>query len=190
MRFIFIRHAYRDTWDREEDNGLTPKGREQVEGLKNYLDTRCLSDPYFLESSFLWRSSPKVRCQETLIPMAQHHAFIRDKGTYFVTQKDFKDYRDLIEIRLDERQESESGKQFRKRIVSLLNDCHDSFETKAKIVFMCTHGDWLEEALSLLDLDTFSIKKGSWIEVEIKKINDVLTARLFKYIPEPLLLVK
>ena len=57
---LFIRHAHRDTVDRDLDNGLDDKGRKQGKKLVEYLAT---AHPRRKPKRVF--SSPKARCVET-----------------------------------------------------------------------------------------------------------------------------
>jgi broad specificity phosphatase PhoE len=62
---ILVRHAHRDTGTPWADNGLTPKGREQAEAVRRWVEER------FPGETPLLLSSPKKRCRQTLEPLAK-----------------------------------------------------------------------------------------------------------------------
>jgi 8-oxo-dGTP diphosphatase len=62
---VLVRHAHRDTSDREKDNGLTEKGRRQAKAVRRFFKER------FGKETPLLVSSPKKRCLETLEPLAE-----------------------------------------------------------------------------------------------------------------------
>ncbi|MBK9295178.1 MAG: histidine phosphatase family protein [Oligoflexia bacterium] len=129
--FVFIRHAHRDTSERELDNGIDEKGRVQVEELiKKYkLNELPKADEFW--------SSPKLRCQETLEPLAKI-----EKAKLKIVEE------------LDEQTNKESSKEFRKRIFNFLQ----KLKKAEKVIYLCSHGDWLPEALQELT--------GMWVDVK------------------------
>lgn len=141
---ILIRHGHRDNSRRELDNGLTDKGREQAKGIKRFFTERFSKDEY---GSGLWiLASPKVRCIETLQPLAK--AVDRPVD---------------VHPSLDEQSGKEAGKAFEGRVQSFLKEWSES---KTQITILCSHGDWLPVATKQL-LGVFQdFKKGGWLEIE------------------------
>jgi broad specificity phosphatase PhoE len=62
---VFLRHAHRDKPIPDKDNGLSDKGRKQVEDLlKDFKKGK-------IPKARIFWSSPKIRCQETLEPLSE-----------------------------------------------------------------------------------------------------------------------
>jgi broad specificity phosphatase PhoE len=94
---LYIRHAHRETFDRELDNGLSDKGIHQCERLVNVLGAY---EPPFRPNLVL--TSPKLRCWET---------------AQFVAEWAGVEVKELAE--LDEQQGKESRPNFEKRVISI-----------------------------------------------------------------------
>jgi len=141
---ILIRHGHRDTSNRELDNGLSDKGRDQAKAVKRFFTSR------FSEEDFkggLWLvSSPKIRCIETLLPMTKS----LDRPVDAHPQ-------------LDERNANEPSGRMEERVQTFL---HEWTRSQAALTVLSSHGDWLPIATyHLLGLD-IEPKKGSWLELE------------------------
>lgn len=149
---ILIRHGHRDNSRREMDNGLDDKGREQAKAIKRFFTERFSKDD---TGSGLWLvSSPKLRCVETLQPIAK--ALDRPVD---------------VHPGLDEQNGRESGKGLEGRVQAFLKEWSDS---KARLTVLCSHGDWLPLAtVHLLGLQQ-DFKKGAWFEVEAIGLRGVL----------------
>ncbi len=141
---ILIRHAHRDNSKRELDNGLDEKGREQAKLIKKFFTERFSKSD--LEGGLWLVSSPKLRCVETLLPIAKavDQEVDRHPG-------------------LDEQIDRESLKVFETRIHSFL---HEWSEAKVALTLLCSHGDWLPLAAERLLGFQQSFKKGAWLELE------------------------
>ncbi len=141
---ILIRHAHRDTSKRELDNGLNEKGREQAKALRRFFSERFSKTDL---AGGLWLvSSPKLRCVETLEPIAKtiNQEVDRHPG-------------------LAEQSEKESLKAFEARINLFLQEW---MESKVALTLLCSHGDWLPLASGRLLGFQQSFKKGAWLELE------------------------
>jgi broad specificity phosphatase PhoE len=136
---VLIRHSHRNTRDQELDNGLTAKGRRQAEITAKTL-TRIFAgtEPKFI-------SSPKIRCLETLEPVAKRFS---------------------SQVRPDplllEQQENESFSLFKKRIRRFLDRWIQGPE---QVTLVCSHGDWLPIAVKMLVDAPAEFKKGGWAEI-------------------------
>mgnify|MGYP000028692002 CR=1 FL=1 len=141
---VMIRHGQRDNSRRELDNGLDDKGREQAKALKHFFQKRFSDvDP---EKALWLASSPKLRCIETLAPIAK--ALGRSVDSH---------------PGLDEQAMRESGTAFADRVQAFLKEWNRS---KVPLTVISSHGDWLPlAAYSLLGLH-LDVKKGSWLEIE------------------------
>lgn len=141
---ILIRHAHRDNTQRELDNGLSEKGREQAKAIKRFFTERFSKDEL---GKGLWLvSSPKVRCVETLQPIAK------------VIERPVD-----IHPGLDEQGARESIKAFDARLDGFLKEWSES---KAALTILCSHGDWLPTATARLFGFHQEFKKGAWFELE------------------------
>lgn len=140
---ILIRHAHRETIDRELDNGLSGKGRDQAKSLKRFFAGRFSHQEM---KQGLWLvSSPKRRCLETLDPIARA-----------------VERRIDIHPGLDEQRAQESVASLTERVQRFL---HDWSRHQVPLTVVCSHGDWLPHAAHHL-LGVFQeVKKGSWLEI-------------------------
>jgi broad specificity phosphatase PhoE len=88
--------------------------------------------------------SPRVRAQSTLRPAA---LFCK------VTPK-------IVEA-LNQREGFESAEQFRSRIADFIRTLEKNY-AETDTVYLCTHHDWIEEALSLIPADTDLLDSKYW----------------------------
>lgn len=141
---ILIRHGHRDNTRREVDNGLSDKGREQAKALKRFFTERFSKEDL---AKGLWLvSSPKLRCVETLQPIAK--AIDRPVDSH---------------PGLDEQSGRETVKAFESRLEAFLKEW---MESKTPLTVVCSHGDWLPMAAQkLLGIQPI-FKKGGWLELE------------------------
>lgn len=117
---ILIRHAHRDTTDRELDNGLSDKGFKQVDILKKWLPEKIKNlEP----SAVISITSPKKRCIETITPVARR------------TLSSVEVWDDL-----DEQTSDENHEKFWERIERTIQKIHKRSED---VVVVCSHGDYL-----------------------------------------------
>ena len=141
---ILIRHGHRDNSRRELDNGLDEKGREQAKAIRRFFTERFSKDEV---AGGLWLiSSPKLRCVETLQPLAK--ALDRSVD---------------IHPALDEQSGKEPAKAFASRIDGFL---HEWKESRMPITVLCSHGDWLPLAAEKVLGWPQAFKKGAWLELE------------------------
>lgn len=140
-KLILIRHAHRDTSKgRYFDNGLSEKGHKQSKKLAKFLLHYCRwTKPIAVISS------PKLRCHETLKPLAQ--------------KLEIKINTDSL---LNEFEGSES--------VHSVNNFLEEFKTRSELtVFACSHGDWIPHFLGenfQLEID---IKKAGFVVARLKE---------------------
>lgn len=137
-RLILLRHAEKGITP-FEDPQLTQKGLQQAENLLSEVQRQRLPIP-----TQLWAST-KIRTSQTLQPTAQHF-HLRPETT------------NLLNLR----QSNESPSQFRERIEIFCKKMALSAAenlTASTSHFVCTHYDWIEEAMTLIncdkDLNTF-----------------------------------
>lgn len=136
---ILIRHAHRDTSQRELDNGLSKKGMIQARNLaKKYQRLSFLEPPVLL-------TSPKLRCIQTLEPIAEISQVPIEKNILLLEKDDY-----------------ERMAHLQARVDQFLNGWKKS---RHALTLVCSHGDWLPLAFqSLLGLEA-EFKKGSWAEI-------------------------
>ena len=118
-----MRHAHRDTEVHSKDNGLSEKGRKQVKRLLESLPDLVLDDDFQGREVRVF-SSPKLRCQETIQPLAKAWG-----------------WRVEVDPRLIETQNFESDALVRRRIEDVLSEW--SKDTQNKLWVLCSHGDIL-----------------------------------------------
>ena len=150
MKFVLFRHAQKG-FVPFEDPELSPKGFEQSLLLTELIKNKSLPEP----SELL--VSPKRRTSQTFYPIAK---------LYNLTPR--------ITDSLDQRKNEENSLQFRQRVQSFLNEIENS--TDRNVIFACTHYDWLEEAMTLIncdrDLNTFEFAHWAptqYVVFEIEK---------------------
>ncbi len=133
---VLVRHAHRDTSHKEADNGLSASGHKQAIRLKKELAPKFQGEkPVFL-------SSPKLRCIETLEPLAEEF-----------------DKKVNIDPLLNEEGSTESTYEFVDRIKNFI----DWWKDKApQVTIACSHGDWLPEAVRLLTGKETEFAKSGW----------------------------
>jgi len=142
---ILLRHAHRDNSVRSKDNGLSEKGQRQSKWIRKFADKRfSKKDVHDLKAQLV--SSPKLRCVETLQPVAE----LWDLS--LTVRKD-----------LDEMLDRESTADFRARILTF----KDWWVNEAPpLLFVSTHGDWLPVATDAFLGLPIVMKKGAWLELE------------------------
>ncbi|MFP5518749.1 MAG: phosphoglycerate mutase family protein [Bdellovibrionia bacterium] len=125
MKFYIFRHAEKSSGGGPNPS-LSAGGFDQASKLALLVREGKLPSP-----QELW-VSPKIRTHQTFAPLAEHLGI------------SLKEIPELIE-----KQSSESLPEFRQRIESVLQEV---VATK-KCIFVCTHMDWAEEAMSLIPCD-------------------------------------
>lgn len=135
---VIVRHAHRDTSDRDLDNGLSEKGRRQAKQISDYLLKTKLKEALIL-------SSPKARCVETLEPFSKKISETLE-----------------IEPLLDEQGSSESQKIFFLRLHQLVELL---LESKEKTIVICSHGDVIPSLIKILTGEDADLKKGGLVKI-------------------------
>lgn len=95
-------------------------------------------------------SSPKVRCVETVAPLA------KAVDAEIVAVPELTEHGDLSK--------EETYPQFKKRIEKILSE---QINSRSKIIILCSHGDWIPEALQILTGNDLALDKAGWAEFEI-----------------------
>jgi len=142
---ILVRHAHRDNSRRELDNGLTEKGKKQAQWIRKFALSR-MKEEGWEKSQITLISSPKVRCLETLEPLAKS------------LEIKILASNDLLEM-----QNRESLEQVDQRIHHFL---HQWTQKSTDVTLICSHGDWLPMAAFHLLGISVDFKKGGWVEIE------------------------
>ncbi len=155
---IFIRHAHRDTSDPSRDNGLSEKGREQVEELVRHFKSFCEREHPDAKIRFL--CSPKKRCIQTLEPIA---AALEMKWD--------------IDPRLTEVSPMESEALVRERLDAFLQDWK---EKSSEVTLVCSHGDVIPLCVQRLTGARIGIKKAGIAQIEGVAGDYFLTALIQK----------
>jgi broad specificity phosphatase PhoE len=122
MKLYLFRHAEKASHF-HPNPGLSAAGSQQALKLLEKVQNSEMPRP-----TQLW-ASPKKRAQESLQPLANH------------LELPLK----AIEA-LDERVQDEDRSAFCSRIQKFLN----TLEKEEGVIYICTHSDWIEEALTLI----------------------------------------
>lgn len=128
MKLILFRHAHKG-FTPFDDPELSMQGFEQSARLIELIKQKVLPEP-----SALW-VSPKRRASQTFYPLS------KEFGLKLEVQSD-----------LDQHSPLENGSDFRKRIQNFINKM-DADNSSEKNIFLCTHYDWIEEAMTLINCD-------------------------------------
>jgi broad specificity phosphatase PhoE len=143
-QLVFVRHAHRDTTEREVDNGISPKGNKQVEELKLKYEKKIIPE------ATLFLTSPKKRCIETLQPLTM------------VSKVKLQ-----IEDSLDEQSTGESSSEFFKRVSLFLEKLMVTItEKQMKCVYLCSHGDVIPEMIEILTGKSVDVDKGKAVVLD------------------------
>ncbi len=149
---VLIRHADRDNSAPELDNGLSQKGMRQAQELAEWgtrwsqLFVPHLNSPQIHSRHDLkFSSSPRLRCRETLDP------WMSSSGQSY-----------QIDDRLLEQQWDEGQARWIKRIEKWISEWSQSENPH----IICSHGDWIPQALQILGISNLPCRKGSWTEVQ------------------------
>ncbi|MDZ4082290.1 MAG: histidine phosphatase family protein [Bdellovibrionales bacterium] len=157
---ILMRHAARAG----SQDGLSPEGHKQAEGLPKLLELKILKHFRRPASAFQLCSSPKLRTQQTL-------RFVRDS-----LQTPVQVLSDL-----DERTGDETQSAMEKRVKFQLNkwtaDASDEEKLSPKdfspkklsVTLGCSHLDWLEAAGLFIDSDELELQRAEpWAPLSMK----------------------
>lgn len=141
MKVVLIRHAQKGIAPYDNPS-LTDGGFVQAEMLCELAKKNLLPAP-----THAW-VSPKIRTFQTLKPLCESYKI-----------------QPQIAESLDQRDVRESSADFRKRIAHFLNQMElRASEAPSEIHFLCTHYDWIEESLTLInsDKDLNSFEFSHW----------------------------
>lgn len=139
MIIVIFRHGHKQ-FSIDENPPLSPKGLEQAKNLEQLIQSQVLPVP-----THCW-FSPKLRTRQTLESCFKSSAA-------FTFEKN----------ELNTREIDETTKNFRNRIQKFFNEINARNNPK-EIHFVCTHYDWIEEALTVIDADAGlnSYELSSW----------------------------
>jgi broad specificity phosphatase PhoE len=141
MKLVLIRHAQKGITP-YENPALNETGLQQAEELCQVAKRGLLPTP-----THAW-VSPRVRTFQTLQPLCE------SLGVKIqVTES------------LDQRTSNETAADFQKRISAFLNQFDQrALETPNESHILCTHYDWIEESLTLInaDKDLNSFEYSHW----------------------------
>ncbi len=142
---LLVRHAHRDTSDRDADNGLSEKGLTQAAALTEHYRRHYLKQAS--EQGVVVRSSLKRRCQETVGGIARLH-------------------RQPLEIDplLIEQLPPENDARFLTRLA----DFERWWRTSAPVwTVASSHGDWIPLFMDRLLGRSIDLKKGALAEITL-----------------------
>lgn len=142
---ILCRHGDREVVSAGVDSGISESGRIQAQALATTFAKK------FSGQTPLVLSSPRLRCQQTLKPLAT------------LTHSPVK-----IDPLLSERNSAETQHVFIMRVASFLDQIRESQEP---LIISCSHGDWIPTAVDLWTGQWVDVLRGSWIELEVSEDN-------------------
>lgn len=130
MKLLLFRHAERENIGQGNPR-LTARGQKQASLLANLINQGKLP------KATRMMVSPRIRTHMTFEPAARELSLNLQER-----------------IELDERQSSEQASQFHSRVENFLNAC----AREPGVTYLCTHLDWIEEALILIPSDSDLLK--------------------------------
>lgn len=125
MRILLFRHCEKD--QARSDGGLSARGLRQAEKLSADVASSYKPQPQKIIAS------PRLRAQQSFSPLA----LVMNQELITWTE-------------MDERLASEDYDLFKKRIQKALKN----LEQLSGCVYVCSHLDWIEEALLMINSDT------------------------------------
>ena len=133
-KLILVRHAHRiKTLGGAGDDGISLKGQLQAKKIRRQLKKLWPAGPFIL------LSSPKRRCIETLMPLAEKWGL------------DIQ-----INLLLGE------GGDTPRKIEAFI----EWWQAEAALyVIACSHGDWIPKCVEKLTGARCEVRKGSWLEI-------------------------
>ena len=150
MKFVLFRHAHKGMQP-FDDPELSLPGFEQAARLLQLVSQQALPVPTQL------LVSPRRRTSQTLYPLSRNFSLPLE-----------------IKKDLDQACSDETTVDFKRRIENFLTEL--AFGDEKAVVFACTHYDWIEYAMPLIncdrDLNTFEFSHWSptqFIEFDVSK---------------------
>ena len=147
MKIVLLRHATRSAVGLG-DTPLTLLGLAQAEelGLKGATARDSLPKPTHVFAS------PKQRARQTLTPLSEKLGLPLK-----------------IDPRLDERHQNESHVEFTQRLREFLAEIESMQTSEEPAIYLCTHLDWLELAVTEISSDLTEIETAaSWQTAEYR----------------------
>lgn len=129
MKFVLFRHAHKSFLP-FEDPELSAEGHQQALRLLELTEKNELPHPTQLVVS------PKRRASQTFYPISKCYQTPLN-----------------VSLHLDQRLHDESSSEFRNRVSEFLNSLQKKITSETDVVYACTHYDWIEEAMTLIDCD-------------------------------------
>lgn len=139
MKVYLFRHGQKDITP-FSDPDLTSFGHQQARKLAQEIHHGALlRGTHFL-------ASPRLRAQNTLRPAAE------------LCGHEIQVHSDL-----DQRGSQEGFEEFRVRVQNFLSSLARKFQPQ-DVVYLCTHHDWIEEAMSCIpcDVDLLDMRYSVW----------------------------
>lgn len=128
MKLILFRHAHKG-FTPFDDPELSLQGFEQSARLVELIKQQLLPEP----GSLL--VSPKRRASQTFYPLSKQYNLKLD-----------------IQADLDQHSPLENAAEFRNRVQNFIHKM-DAQSSSQNNIFVCTHYDWIEEAMTLINCD-------------------------------------
>lgn len=144
MKLYLFRHGEKSSFY-GADPGLSRHGHIQAKALSEAILQKKLETPTEL------LVSPKLRAHETFIPTAE------------VTQVPLG-----ILAEVDERSASETATKMLQRVHNFLDELPLQ-RRESSVVYICSHMDWLEQALDYLGDSSFTFQSCEWILFEYQQ---------------------
>lgn len=143
MRVVLFRHGHKD-FNPFEDPFLSPRGFEQASRLAEEVANHKIPTP-----THCWYS-PKIRTFQTF-----------EKVISLTKCKNEK----ILDLNV--RSHEENSTQFRSRVqrfLNILDTKSTSAEHQNEVHYICTHYDWIEEAMTIIQCDKnlYSFEYASW----------------------------
>lgn len=147
MKIYLFRHAEKSAHF-QPNPGLSERGAAQALLLAEKVGQSELPRP-----TQLW-VSPKKRAQQSFAPLAEK------------IEIPLK-----IVAELDERTHEENRPQFHERIRQVIATLEKEADQKNQVIYLCSHSDWLEEALALIPADTDLTQYWQWSTLQYLGLN-------------------
>lgn len=156
IEIVLFRHAERNKFIEDEPQ-LSPYGLKQAHYLSEHREQLKLPKP-----TSLW-VSPRLRAQQTMTPLSR----LCETAL-------------IVKSELDERKSYETMPDFRLRITRFVK----SLPLQNGVIYMCSHLDWIEEAMSIFDCDSDLLNQpgGHWATSQFLELNYDSTSEIWRKI--------
>lgn len=149
MTVILFRHGHK-SFAADANPPLSARGFDQAKNLEHLVEQKILPAP-----THCWHSE-KIRTQQTL-----QECFLPGVFTFNKPELNYREH-------------NEDAKNFRHRIQKFINEIA-ARTAKNEVHFICTHVDWIEESMSIIDsdrdLNTYELSSwapGQYVQFEIQ----------------------